>query len=119
MKKEFTIRRINFRSLTTQLVTGDLHERRDGSHDLTKRYWLKPLLTCGGWRMARWTLRPSNPRIIASREPGPGAEIAVVVSSGFGAVTVLLARVVLREAMTWAQWAGIVAIVGGVAVLSG
>ncbi len=50
---------------------------------------------------------------------GPGAEIAVVVSSGFGAVTVLLARVVLREAMTWAQWAGIVAIVGGVAILSG
>jgi drug/metabolite transporter (DMT)-like permease len=26
---------------------------------------------------------------------------------------------VLREAMTWAQWAGIAAIVAGVAVLSG
>ncbi len=50
---------------------------------------------------------------------GPGAEIAVVVGSGFGAVTVLLARLVLREAMTWTQWAGIAAIVGGVAVLSG
>ncbi len=50
---------------------------------------------------------------------GPGAEIAVVVSSGFGAVTVLLARLVLREAMTWPQWAGIAAIVGGVAMLSG
>jgi drug/metabolite transporter (DMT)-like permease len=50
---------------------------------------------------------------------GPGAEIAVVISSGFGAVTVLLARLVLREAMTWTQWAGIAAIVGGVAVLSG
>jgi drug/metabolite transporter (DMT)-like permease len=50
---------------------------------------------------------------------GPGAEITVVVGSGFGAVTVLLARFVLREAMTWAQWAGIAAIVGGVAVLSG
>ncbi|MHA1151989.1 MAG: DMT family transporter [Alphaproteobacteria bacterium] len=50
---------------------------------------------------------------------GPGAEIAVVISSGFGAVTVLLARLVLREAMTWAQWAGIAAIVAGVAVLSG
>ena len=49
---------------------------------------------------------------------GPGAEIAVVVGSGFGAVTVLLARLVLREAMTWAQWAGIAAIVAGVAVLS-
>jgi uncharacterized membrane protein len=50
---------------------------------------------------------------------GPGAEIAVVVGSGFGAVTVLLAWLVLREAMTWSQWAGIAAIVAGVAVLSG
>ena len=52
---------------------------------------------------------------------GPGAKIAVVVGSGFGlgVVTVLLARLVLREAMTWAQWAGIAAIVAGVAVLSG
>ncbi len=50
---------------------------------------------------------------------GEGGEIAIVVSSGFGAVTVLLARVFLREAMTWAQWGGIVLIVGGVAVLSG
>ncbi len=50
---------------------------------------------------------------------GPGAEIAVVVGSGFGAVTVLLARIVLREAMTWAQWGGVVMIVAGVAVLSG
>ncbi len=49
---------------------------------------------------------------------GPGAEIAVVVGSGFGAVTVLLARLVLHEAMTRAQWAGIAAIVAGVAVLS-
>lgn len=47
-----------------------------------------------------------------------GAEIAVVVASGFGAVTVLLARIVLRETMTWVQWAGIAAIVGGVATLS-
>ncbi|MEE8246661.1 MAG: DMT family transporter [Alphaproteobacteria bacterium] len=50
---------------------------------------------------------------------GAGGEIAIVVSSGFGVVTVLLARVFLREAMTWAQWGGIVMIVGGVAVLSG
>jgi len=48
----------------------------------------------------------------------PGAEMAVVVSSGFSAVTVLLARFILREAMSWAQWAGIVAIIGGVALLS-
>lgn len=48
----------------------------------------------------------------------PGAEVAVVVAAGFGAVTVILARIVLREAMTWAQWTGIVAIVGGAAALS-
>lgn len=47
-----------------------------------------------------------------------GAEIAVVVSSGFSAVTVLLARFILREAMTIPQWAGIAAILGGVAALS-
>lgn len=50
---------------------------------------------------------------------GPGAEIAVVVGSGFGVVTVILARVVLREAMTWAQWTGIAAILASVAVLTG
>ncbi len=46
------------------------------------------------------------------------AVIAVVVSSGFGAVTVILARLFLREAMTWPQWGGIVLIVAGVATLS-
>ena len=49
---------------------------------------------------------------------GPGSAVAVVVASAFGAVTVILARVFLREAMTWPQWAGIALVVGGVAVLS-
>lgn len=48
----------------------------------------------------------------------PDAQMAVVVSSGFSAVTVLLARFILREAMTAAQWAGIATIIGGVALLS-
>ena len=47
-----------------------------------------------------------------------GAAIAVVVASGFAAVTILLARVILKEAMTWPQWGGIAVIIGGVAVLS-
>lgn len=50
---------------------------------------------------------------------GAGAEIAAVTASGFGAVTVILARVFLREAMTKTQWGGIFLIFAGVAVLAG
>ena len=49
---------------------------------------------------------------------GPGSEIAVVVSSSFSVVTVLLARIFLREAMSAAQWLGVDAIVGGAAALA-
>ncbi|MFQ5958867.1 MAG: DMT family transporter [Alphaproteobacteria bacterium] len=49
---------------------------------------------------------------------GEGSELAAVAASGFGAVTVLLARVFLREAMSWAQWGGVVMVFAGVAVLS-
>lgn len=49
---------------------------------------------------------------------GPGAEIAAVTASAFGAVTTLLARIFLREAMTGPQWCGIALVFGGVAVLS-
>jgi drug/metabolite transporter (DMT)-like permease len=48
-----------------------------------------------------------------------GGVITTVVGSGFSAVTVILARVVLREPMTAAQWGGVGLIVSGVAVLSG
>jgi drug/metabolite transporter (DMT)-like permease len=49
----------------------------------------------------------------------PDAAFATVVSSAFGAVTVLLARVFLKEAIAPAQLAGMVLIFGGVAVLAG
>lgn len=49
---------------------------------------------------------------------GADTAITLVVASGFCAVTVLLARVILREAMSWPQWGGIALIVGGVALLS-
>ncbi|MFQ5971823.1 MAG: DMT family transporter, partial [Alphaproteobacteria bacterium] len=39
---------------------------------------------------------------------GAGAEMAAVTASAFGAVTVLLARIFLREAMSRPQWGGIV-----------
>jgi drug/metabolite transporter (DMT)-like permease len=49
---------------------------------------------------------------------GPGSEIAVVVSSSFSVVTVVLARIFLREPMGALQWIGVAAIVGGVGGLS-
>ena len=49
----------------------------------------------------------------------PNGEIAIVVGSTYCAVTAILAKVFLREAMTALQWLGIVLIVGGVAALSG
>ncbi|NIR29084.1 MAG: EamA family transporter [Gammaproteobacteria bacterium] len=49
---------------------------------------------------------------------GPRSAIAVVVASSFSAVTVVLARLILRELMTWLQWGGIVLIVAGVGTLS-
>ena len=50
---------------------------------------------------------------------GPGGEIAAVVAAGFGAVTVLLARFILKEPMTAMQWMGLALIVSGSAVLAG
>lgn len=44
--------------------------------------------------------------------------LTIVVASSFSAITVLLARFILREAMTWPQWVGIAMIVGGVVALS-
>ena len=50
---------------------------------------------------------------------GEGAALAAIVGSAFGVVTVLLARVFLREAMSAGQWAGIVLVFTGVALLAG
>lgn len=49
---------------------------------------------------------------------GPGAEIAAVTASTFGAITTLLARFVLREQIGRLQWVGIAMVFAGVAVLS-
>ena len=49
---------------------------------------------------------------------GEGSEIAAVAASGFGAITTILARVVLREAMGPVQWLGVALVFVGVAVLS-
>ena len=44
--------------------------------------------------------------------------LTIVVASSFSAITVVLARLILREAMSWLQWGGILLIVGGVVALS-
>jgi drug/metabolite transporter (DMT)-like permease len=49
----------------------------------------------------------------------PNPEFATVVSSAFGAVTVLLARAFLKEPIAPAQLAGMVLIFGGVGALAG
>lgn len=49
---------------------------------------------------------------------GPGAEMAAITASGYAVVTVLLARVFLREVIGHLQWAGIGMVFLGVAVLA-
>jgi drug/metabolite transporter (DMT)-like permease len=55
--------------------------------------------------------------IAAGNLPDPA--LATVTSSGFGAVTVLLAWIILRERIAPVQLAGIALILGGVAMLAG
>ena len=50
---------------------------------------------------------------------GPHPEATAVAASTFGVVTVVLARIVLREPITWRQWSAIALVFGGVAALAG
>lgn len=74
------------------------------------RWWLflgvQACLDAGGY----WFL------FLGSR--GPGSEIAAVTASAFGAVTTVLARVVLKEQMSAVQWLGILLVFGGIVVLA-
>jgi len=49
---------------------------------------------------------------------GASSAVTAVLASTFSAVTVVLARLFIREKMSWGQWLGIVIIVLGVATLS-
>ena len=56
---------------------------------------------------------------VVAGSQGATSAVTAVLASGFSAVTVVLARVLIREAMTWGQWLGIALILVGVAALSG
>jgi drug/metabolite transporter (DMT)-like permease len=81
----------------------------------------RPLVVPAGWRWpvaGQGTLDGLAYLALFAAAHGPGSVIAAVVASSFAAVTVLLARFVLREPMSLAQWAGIAMIVTGVGALS-
>ena len=50
---------------------------------------------------------------------GAGSAVTAVLASSFSAVTVILARIFIREPMSWGQWSGIAMILVGVATLAG
>jgi drug/metabolite transporter (DMT)-like permease len=81
----------------------------------------RPLLVPAGWRCpvaAQGMLDGLAYVALFAAAHGPGSIIAAVVGSSFAAVTVVLARLVLKEPMSLAQWAGIAMIVLGVGALS-
>ncbi len=55
---------------------------------------------------------------IAAGSQGSDPQVTAVAASAFGAVTVVLARIFLREQMSWGQWAGVILVVIGVGVIS-
>ena len=56
---------------------------------------------------------------ILAASQGAGSAVTAVLASTFSAVTVVLARIFIREAMSWGQWLGIAIILLGIATLSG
>jgi drug/metabolite transporter (DMT)-like permease len=81
----------------------------------------RPVVLPAGWRWpvaAQGILDGGAYLALFAAAHGPGSVIAAVVASSFAAVTVVLARVLLKEPMSVAQWVGIILIVAGVGVLS-
>ena len=56
---------------------------------------------------------------ILAGSQGAGSAVTAVLASTFSAVTVILARIFIREAMSWGQWLGIAIILLGIAAASG
>ncbi len=83
--------------------------RRPGGGGIPRAWW--PILAVQG------LLDGGAYVALFAASGGPNPEIAAVVASAFSAITVVLARIFLREAMTLPQWLGIVMIVAAVAAL--
>ena len=56
---------------------------------------------------------------VVAGSQGAGSAVIAVLASTFSAVTVILARLFIREVISWGQWLGIVIILLGIATLSG
>lgn len=81
----------------------------------------RPVVVPRGWRLTvvgQGALDGLAYTTLFAAAHGAGSVVATVVASAFSAVTVLLARYVLRERMSLAQWAGIAMIVVGVGALA-
>ena len=57
--------------------------------------------------------------LLLAGSSGSGRQVAAVAASGFGVVTALLGRFVLKETVTVVQWTGVVLVFLGVGILSG
>ena len=77
-----------------------------------ERSWLPFLLLLG-------LLDTSGYLALFAGSTGPHPEATAVAASTFGVVTVVLARLVLREPITWRQWGAIALVFSGVAALAG
>lgn len=80
----------------------------------------RPTLPLRVWPMvaAQGVLDAAGYLFLFAGSAGPDAEIATVASSTFAAVTTLLARFILREAVSVLQWGGIALVLVSVGVLS-
>ena len=56
---------------------------------------------------------------VVAGSQGAGSAVIAVLASTFSAVTVVLARIFIREVLSWGQWLGIAIILLGIATLSG
>ena len=77
-----------------------------------ERSWLPFLLLLG-------LLDTSGYLALFTGSTGSHPEATAVAASTFGVVTVVLARIVLREPITWRQWGAIALVFSGVAALAG